>query len=81
MKKGQIISIVVGAFVAGVIITVFSYQAYTVYQFRSVVTNEHATLTQIVDFLNQNIQQAQQAQQAQQKAPAAQATAPATPKK
>jgi len=80
MKKSQIISISIGAFVAGVIITVFSYQAYTIYQLRSVVSTDHATLTQVVDFLNQNIQQAQQAQQAQQKSAPVQTSQP-TPKK
>jgi|GEM_PF-3882614 len=65
MKKSQIISIIVGAFVAGIILTVFSYQAYTIYEFRAQINNDHAALTQVVDFLNQNIQQAQQAAQAQ----------------
>jgi len=81
MKKSQIIWTVVSAFIAGIILTVFSYQAYTIYQFRSQIENDHATLVQVVDFLNQNIQQAQQAQQTQQKAPATQVSAPASPKK
>ena len=58
--------IVLLAFITGVIITVFSYQALTIYQIRAQVINDHATLLQVVDFLNQNIQ-AQQSQQATQK--------------
>ena len=56
MKK----SIIAVAFVVGVMLTVFAYQAVTVFQLRSQVANDHATLTQVVDFLNQNIQQNQQ---------------------
>lgn len=50
----------IAAFVLGVILTVFSYQALTIYQLRTQISNDHVTLTQVVDFLNQNIQQAQQ---------------------
>jgi len=48
------------AFVVGVVLTVFVYQAYTIFSLRTQIANDHATLTQVVDFLNQNIQQAQQ---------------------
>lgn len=56
MKK----SIIAVAFIVGVMLTVFTYQAITVFQLRAQIANDHATLTQVVDFLNQNIQQAQQ---------------------
>lgn len=56
MKK----TIIASAFVLGIILTVFAYQAITIYQLRSQIANDHTTLTQVVDFLNQNIQQAQQ---------------------
>ncbi len=71
MKK---IIVIVLAFVLGIVITVFTYQAVTVYQLRAQVANDHVTLTQVVDFLNQNIQQAQQkavSSGAQVQAPAA----------
>ena len=56
MKK----TIIGAAFILGIILTVFAYQAITVYQLRSQEATDHATLTQVVDFLNQSIQQAQQ---------------------
>lgn len=56
MKK----TIIAGAFVLGIILTVFAYQAITIFQLRTQIANDHVTLTQVVDFLNQNIQQAQQ---------------------
>lgn len=61
MKKTIIL-----AFITGIILTVFAYQAYTVYQVR----NDHQTLVQIVDFINRNIQATQQQGQAAQEAPA-----------
>ena len=54
------ISIIILSFVVGVMLTVFTYQAITVFQLRTQTANDHTTLTQVVDFLNQNIQQAQQ---------------------
>ena len=81
MKKSQIIATIVGAFVAGIIVTVFSYQAYTIYEFRAQITNDHAALTQVVDFLNQNIQQAQQAAQAQKSGAAGATSQSVSPKK
>lgn len=57
MKKSPI---VIAAFIIGVMLTVFVYQAITIFQFRTQVINDHTTLTQVVDFLNQNIQQSQQ---------------------
>ena len=56
MKKG----IIATAFVLGVMLTIFAYQAITIFQLRSQIATDHVTLTQVVDFLNQNIQQAQQ---------------------
>ena len=52
MKK----SIIAVAFIVGVMLTVFAYQAITIFQLRAQVANDHTTLTQVVDFLNQNIQ-------------------------
>ena len=69
MKK----TIVASAFVLGIILTVFVYQAFTIFQLRAQIATDHVTLTQVVDFLNQNIQQAQQkavANGAQVQAPA-----------
>jgi Tfp pilus assembly protein PilE len=62
--KSNII-LIVSAFVLGIILTVFTYQAVTIYQLRGESATDHTTILQIVNFLNQNIQQAQQAQQAQ----------------
>jgi Tfp pilus assembly protein PilE len=57
MKKG----IVAAAFIVGVILTVFVYQAVTIFQMRKQIANDHTTLIQVVDFLNQNIQAQQKA--------------------
>ena len=62
-NKMKILPVAVVSFVVGVFLTVFVYQALTIYQLRTQVGNDHITLTQVVDFLNQNIQQAQQGQQ------------------
>lgn len=56
----KILPVVIASFIVGVSLTVFVYQALTIYQLRNQVANDHVTLTQVVDFLNQNIQQAQQ---------------------
>jgi len=58
-KKMKILPVVIVAFLVGVFLTVFVYQALTIFQLRNQVANDHVTLTQVVDFLNQNIQQAQ----------------------
>jgi hypothetical protein len=52
MKK----SIIGASFIVGVMLTVFVYQAVTIFQLRTQIANDHTTLTQVVDFLNQNIQ-------------------------
>lgn len=49
------------AFVLGIILTVFTYQAFTIYQLRSVVERNSADLANVVNFLNTQIQAAQQA--------------------
>lgn len=54
------------AFALGIILTVFSYQAYTIYQLRTTVADDHANLQQVVTFLNTQIQASQQAQAGQQ---------------
>ncbi|MDD5165333.1 MAG: hypothetical protein PHG25_02235 [Candidatus Pacebacteria bacterium] len=81
-KEGTKVSLIVSfAFVAGVILTVFSYQATTIYQLRAQMANDHATLAQVVDFINQGIQAQQaQLQQAQSKtAPVTTQTTPSVP--
>jgi len=72
-NKMKLIYLILAAFLLGVILTVFSYQAFTIYQLRALVANDHATLTQVVDFLNQNIQQAQKGTTAQTQTQAQQA--------
>ncbi len=46
-------------FTLGVFLAVFIYQAFTIYQLRSVVASDHAAVNQIVGFLNTQIQAAQ----------------------
>ena len=67
--------VVISAFTAGIIITVFVYQAITVYKVKAQSDTDHAVLTQVVNFINQGIQAQQQAQQ---QAEQAQQTKPAT---
>ncbi|MES2409375.1 MAG: hypothetical protein V4509_03685 [Patescibacteria group bacterium] len=71
---------IITAFIIGVLLTVFCYQAYTIYQLRSVVADDHATTQSVVNFLNSQIQASQTASgkspQAQQQAQVA-----PTPKK
>ena len=69
-NKMKLTYIIIVAFILGVVLTVFSYQALTIYQLRTQVANDHVTLTQVVDFLNQNIQQAQKGATAQTSAQA-----------
>ena len=63
-------SIIASAFVLGIILTVFAYQAVTIYQLRTQVATDHATLTQVVDFLNKATQTPTQAPQVVQPTPA-----------
>ncbi len=44
------------AFVAGVMLTIFFYQAYVIYTLQSTVANDHATITQVVSFINSQMQ-------------------------
>ena len=53
-------TILFSAFVLGIILTVFVYQSFTIYELRTQVSNDEVTLNQIVTYLNQSIQQAQQ---------------------
>lgn len=46
--------IIIGVFFLGVVMTVFVYQAITIYQLRSIVANDHAVLSQVVAFLQQS---------------------------
>ncbi len=66
-------------FVIGVFLTVFVYQAFTIYQLRSVVVEDHTNLTQVVNFLNSQIQ-ASQAQQGASNKPQAVSTVTSTKK-
>ena len=52
-------------FFIGIILTVFCYQAYTIYELRAEVATDHSTLSSVVNYLNSAIQQNQQAQTAQ----------------
>lgn len=48
------------AFVAGILLTIFSYHAYTVYQLRAIAiqsVQDHQLLTQVVQFINSNTKQ------------------------
>ncbi len=56
--KNMKLSVIIFSFVMGVILTVFAYQAYTIYQLRTLVANDHATLQNVVNFLNTQIQAA-----------------------
>ena len=67
-NKMKILIITTISFIVGVVLTVFTYQALTIYQLRTQIANDHTTLTQVVDFLNQNIQQAQKGTTAQTQA-------------
>lgn len=55
IKNMKIYKIIL-AFVTGVILTVFVYQAVTIYQLRSQVALDHANLNTVVNFLNTQIQ-------------------------
>lgn len=46
-------------FVLGVFLTIFVYQAMTIYELRSAVSADHTTITQIVNFLNTQTKPAQ----------------------
>lgn len=51
MKKTTIaVSFLVGVFVAA-----FVYQVYVNWQFQKAFTGDHATLTQVVEFINKSI--------------------------
>lgn len=63
-------AIIAAAFVLGIILTVFIYQAVTIYQLRTQVATDHTTLTQVVDFLNKATQAPTPTPQAVQQAPA-----------
>jgi hypothetical protein len=57
------VTVIFCAFGLGVILSVFGYQAFTIYQLRTTVAADHNTITAVVDFLNSQIQASQQAQQ------------------
>ena len=48
----QIDKKIIGAFVLGIFVVVFVYQAYTIYQIRDVALNNQAAINQIVNFMN-----------------------------
>ncbi len=61
MKKNKFmkIYIIIASFIIGVVLTVFTYQAITIYQLRTIVSQDHNTVVQIVDFLNKSMQGSQ----------------------
>jgi hypothetical protein len=67
MKNAKITSMKIYSFlipfVLGAFLTVFVYQAVTIYQLRSTVAEDHATIASVVSFLNTQIQAAQQVPQ------------------
>ena len=73
INKSMKLYIIIATFIAGVILTVFTYQAVTIYELRTVVAQDHSTVLQVVDFLNK----ATQGTQAQPAQPQTQAPAPA----
>ncbi len=66
-------------FILGIFVAVFGFQAYTIYKLRAVVNEDHIVLTQVVNFLNDQIRLAQSAQAPQpQKATTAKSPASST---
>ena len=57
------LSIILISFVLGVLFSVSIYQAVTIYKFRKMVNEDHATLIQVVNFLNTQIQASQKGEQ------------------
>lgn len=53
------LSIISTSFILGILFAVAIYQAVTIYKFRTLVNNDHATLVQVVNFLNTQIQASQ----------------------
>lgn len=51
MKKTIIIS-----FIAGILLTLFSYHAYTVYKFKKTLIAHETSINQIVSFINSSLQ-------------------------
>jgi hypothetical protein len=51
----KIVGIIVGAFIAGIILTVFSYHAYVVYSMKTTVEKNDVILKQVVDFINKGV--------------------------
>lgn len=54
MKQAIIFSFIIGA-----LTTVLGYQMYINFQFRKSFNSDHATLAQVVQFLNENISNSQ----------------------
>ncbi len=46
---------IIFSFIVGVLVTVLSYQMYVNFEFQKTFNADHATLTQVVTFLNQQI--------------------------
>lgn len=44
------------AFIVGILITVFSYHAYTVYKFKKTLTAHDIAIAQIVNLINSSLQ-------------------------
>lgn len=61
MNKKTIITTVTAGFIAGILLTIFSYHAYMVYQFKSqllqvegIVNQQGVALQQIINLINSN---------------------------
>lgn len=47
---------IITSVIAGVLLTIFSYHAYTVYSMKKAVITQGQAIAQIVDFINKNTQ-------------------------
>ncbi len=81
MKKYSVI--ILPAFILGIILTVFTYQAITIRNLKVQAESDHAALVQVVTFLNNQIQAAQKSnpQPSQQPKPATNTSPTKTPAK
>lgn len=47
---------IIFSFIVGILVTILNYQMYVNFEFRKAWNSDHATLEQVVTFLNQQIQ-------------------------
>ncbi len=50
---------IIFSFIIGVLVTILSYQMYINFQFQKVFNADHVTLSQVVQFINQQVQASQ----------------------